>query len=143
MKFFRHANQQKVWVWGILLSLLVMGQGVTLHVHDLDHSHSHHQQVIDEAEHHDHHHINNLHFAIDGSHADHHDESVTEIDITPNGIVKLVISQMLIAFALIFFLLILPIRSNILGRLHVGNEASFVRSLCYLLSPPLRAPPQQ
>ena len=125
----------------ILLSLLVMGQGVTLHVHDLDHSHSHHQQVIDEAEYHDHH-SNNLHYAIDGSHADHHDESVTEIDITPNGVMKLVISQVLIAFALIFYLLILPIRSHFLGRVHFANDLSLVKYLCYLLSPPLRAPPQ-
>ena len=144
MEYFRQINRQTLLILSllILLSLLTV-QGVNLHVHSLDHGHGDHQShvhMIDEADGHSH--LSKAHFTHDTSHNDHHGGSISEIDISSDGVLKKA-SSSIFAIALIIFLLALlifaPSRQLIVGRWHERKLFSY---RYYSLSPPLRAPPQ-
>ena len=129
-------------MWSLLLSLaLLCAQGVKLHVHDLDHGHDNHHShahVIDEAS--DHGHLSKAHSSHDTSHDDHHDSVASEIDVSPDGVLKN--SNTVFALALIVFFITLMIPASLRQRVHHRRENDFILHRDYALSPPLRAPPQ-
>lgn len=143
MEFFRRINKRTLLLWSLLLGLsLLCAQGVGLHVHNVDHGHDEHQSHVhatDEAD--DHAHMSKAHFTHDTSHNDHHDDVASEIDVSPDGFLKNS-SNNILAIALIafFFILVLFVSSRQL--VHCCRESKLILHRYYLLSPPLRAPPQ-
>ena len=86
----------------LLLSLLLLcAQGVGLHVHNLDHGH-------DDNQSHGHAHVSQAHFAHDTSHKGHQGNVTSEIDVSPDGLLKIA-SNNVFAIALITFFFILII----------------------------------
>jgi len=142
MKFFHRINKRTLLLWSLLLSLsLLCTQGVGLHVHNVDHGHDDHLSniyAIDGAN--DHADMSNAHFTHDTSHNDHHDGLESEFDISPDGLLKY--TNHIFAIALIVFLvtLVMPVSSRRL--IHYRRENDFILHRYYVLSPPLRAPPQ-
>ena len=143
MNSFRQMSRQALLVWSLLLCVALLGaQGVKLHIHHLDHgsdnqhSHSH---TIDEAG--DHRHLSQAHFTHDISHDTHHDGAVSEVDISPDGILKNINSS---AFAVTLSSLLLTLMIFVSSRQRVQRyrESKLILYRYYLLSPPLRAPPQ-
>ena len=134
-------------MWSLLLSLaLLCAQGVKLHVHHLDHGHDNHPNnyhshihAIDKAGDHDH--LSKAHFTHDTSHNDHHDGVVSEVDISPDGVLKNANYSVfaLALFALFFTLVIFVSSRQLVQRC---RESKLILRSYYLLSPPLRAPPQ-
>ncbi len=131
-------------MWSLLLSLaLLCAQGVTLHVHNLDHGHDdlyadHHTYAIDEASNHGH--LSKTHFTHNTSH-DHHDGVVSEVDITPDRLLKNANNSVFsIALFALFFTLIAFVSSRQLVQRSRENKP--VPHRFYVLSPPLRASPQ-
>jgi hypothetical protein len=127
--------------WIILLSVvLLFGNSIKLHVHDLSHSHDQqksHNLVIGHGEHLA---VARAHLSIDYSHSDHHMENAIEIDISPNALLK-DLSGKVFALVLLSTLILLFLSGFYpfsFRRLH-SNNVIFSRR--YLLSPPLRAPP--
>lgn len=143
MESIRRINRQTLLVWCLLLSLLLLcAQGVTMHIHIVDHAHDKyldHSHFIGETS--DHSHISKAHLSNDTFHNDHHNEAVTEIDVTPEGVLKN-LSNNIIALALfaLLLILVLPITSRqVRHRIHKNPSTLYHY---YLISPPLRAPPQ-
>jgi len=143
MEFFRRINKRTLLLWSLLLCLsLLCAQGVVLHVHSMDHGHDDQQSHIhaaDEAN--DHAHMSKAHFTHDTSHNDHHDSVASEIDVSPDGLLKNS-SNNIFAIALIsfFFILVMFVPSQRL--IHCCRESKLILHRNYVLSPPLRAPPQ-
>jgi len=143
MKLFRQTNRHALLLLSLLLSVsLLCAQELGLHVHSLDHGHGDHHShahAIDEAA--GHAHLSKAHFAQDTSHNDHHDGTVSEVDISPDGLLKNA-SNNIFAIALIafFFVLVMFVPSRQLVR--CCRESKLTLHRYYLLSPPLRAPPQ-
>jgi hypothetical protein len=141
MIFFRRAIKRNLFPWVLLLSVaLLCAQGVKLHVHSIDHAHN--QQyghiTIDAAA--EHSHRSELHLSHDVSHVDHHDEVVSELDVSPDGLLKKVSSKvvMLVLLATLLSLFLFGFFQQILQRYRDGDAILPWR---YLFSPPLRAPP--
>ncbi len=133
MDSFRQTNRKILLLWSLFLSLaLLCAQSINLHVHDLDHTHG-----ADELSGHTH--LSKAHFAHDISH-DHHYGEVSELDVSPDGVVKnLNHSAFAIALFVIFFSLIAFVSSR---HVHQRRRKDKLIHHDYLLSPPLRAPPQ-
>lgn len=146
MEHFRRFKQWTVVLWCILLSLsLILAQGVTLHVHHQDHDHhTHHHHghdLIDSAHDAEHSHSSKAHFSLDASHDDHHNEIITEVDVSPNGLLKAPGTQVLF-FVFITFVLLLTLPTSTRRAPRHRRESHPYHYLCYLFSPPLRAPPR-
>lgn len=143
MKFFRQTNRRVLLVLSLVFSLaLLCVQGVGLHVHNLDHDHGDHHghaHAIDDTG--EHAHLSKAHFAQDTSHSDHHDGAVSEVDISPDGLLKNS-SNNIFAIALIAFFFIFAMFVSSRQWVHRGRESKLVLYRRYVLSPPLRAPPQ-
>lgn len=143
MEFLRRINKRTLLLWSLLLCLsLLCAQGVGLHVHSMDHGEDHHQSHIhaaDEAN--DHAHMSKVHFTHDISHNDHHDSVVSEIDVNPDGLLKNS-SNNIFAIALISFFFILLMFVSSRQLVHCRRESKLTPNRYYLLTPPLRAPPQ-
>ncbi|MCF6211275.1 MAG: hypothetical protein L3K24_11565 [Gammaproteobacteria bacterium] len=137
MEFFHLANKQALLLWCFLLSLsLLCVQGAKLHVHDLDHGHIH---AMDDVG--DHSHLSKAHFAHDTSHDEHHNGVISEVDISPDGVVKNANnSPFTIALIIFFFALVIFFTSRQLVQR--CREGKLIFHEYYVLSPPLRAPPQ-
>jgi len=132
-------------LWSILLSLsLVFAQGATLHVHDMDHEHhthhNHGHEVIDSAHPAEHSHASKAHFSLDASHNDHHDDITSEVDVSPNGLLKASSAHVLF-FAIIAFSLLLTLPARVGQAVRYRGDSDLFHYHCYLFSPPLRAPP--
>ena len=141
MSFFCQINRRTLLLLSLLLSLVLLcAQGVKLHVHNLDQGHdNHHSHAIDEVGDHDH--LSKAHFTYDASHDGYHDDVVSEIDISPDGLLKSVNSHVfMIALFAFFFTLITFISSRQL--IQRCRESKLILHRQYVLSPPLRAPPQ-
>ena len=139
MDSFRQANRWRLLLWGLFLSLaLLCAQGAKLHTHNFDHgcndyhscSHS-----IDKTEAH-------AHFTYDTSHKEHHDGALSKIDISPDQLFKNTHYKKLFAIAL--FALFFALMAFISSRQPVQRcqKSKLTLKDYYLLSPPLRAPPQ-
>jgi len=148
MTFFRLTNKPVLLLWSLLLSLsLLCAQGAKLHTHNLDHGHndhpndyhSHIHSIIDEAG--DHGHLSKAHFTHDTSHNDHHDGVISEVDISPDGLLKNANDNVfeIVLFALFFTLMIFVSSRQLVQRC---RESKLILHRYYVLSPPLRAPPQ-
>jgi len=143
MEYFRRINKRTLLLWSLLLSLsLLCAQGAGLHVHSVDHGHDELQSHIhgaDEAD--DHTHMSKAHFTHDTSHNDHHDDVVSEIDVSPEGLLKNASNNIFsIALFTFFFILVMFVSSRQL--IYCRREGKLILDKYYLLSPPLRAPPQ-
>ncbi len=142
MEFFRRINRRRLLQWSLLLSLLLLcSQGATLHVHNLDHGHDGHLQhthTTDEGGAHTR--LSKAHYAHDRSHAEYHDNIVSEVEVAPEGVLKSLSSKILtLALLAILFTLLLPAPSRQLP--HRRRESRLTLHRHHLLSPPLRAPP--
>lgn len=143
MNFFRQINKRTLLLLSILFSLsLLCAQGVTLHIHNLDHDNNDHSgqiHAMDKAG--DHRHLSRAHFVHDTSHRDHHDSVISEVDISPDGVwQKAKINIFAIALVVFFFTLVMFVSSR--RPVRRFRESIPVLRGYYILSPPLRAPPQ-
>ena len=121
-----------------MLSLsLFFAQGVTLHVHTLDHGHDGHWHGHLAGVTGDHAHFSKAHF----SHIGDHDHIVSEVDISPNGMLTKLVSSHVLILAFIAFILLLSPTAVSRRLVHCYSEGRLALYRCYLLSPPLRAPP--
>jgi len=143
MNFLRQLNGRTLLLWSLLLSLtLLCTQGARLHVHNLDHGHdSHHNHSHSSDESGDHSHLSKAHFAHDTSHNEQHNGTMSEVEISPDGVLKNTNASVytLVLFAL-FFTLVAFVSSRQLVRR--CRESKLILHSYYLFSPPLRAPPQ-
>ena len=138
MIFFRTANQPILLAWTFVLTLAIFSvQGITLHVHSLDHNHHHNHPSIDTLDTHSH--LSEAHLSFDSSHADHHDELSSEIDACPDCIFKQASSPILAVALLAMLVILLP---PALNRAPFPRDRDKARpAWCYHVFPPLRAPP--
>lgn len=112
-----------------------------MHVHGFDHGHdSHHHDQLDASDS-DHLHNNEIHFANDNSHIDHHDGVVQELDISQDGLLKKV-SNVVLTLALVAALFYILLPGLIRRTYHRQRDPKLTLPNRYLHSPPLRAPPQ-
>ena len=141
MRIFQKISKSALAIWVISFSVaLLSAQNLKLHTHNLDHDHVQGHEHISIEETHDHLHLADAHFSIDISHADHHDEVVSEVKVSPDGLMKNDFSKVLtLALLAVLLVLLLPsLFQSIFYRWH--NEFIFTRR--YQHSPPLRAPPR-
>lgn len=142
MKFFRRTQKQTLLIWTVLLSVSILcSQGVKLHVHGFDHDHqSHHHDQLDAGDS-DHLHLNEIHFASDETHIDHHGGVIQELDISQESLLKKISNVVLtLAFVAAFFFLLLPGLAR--WTYQRRRDPTLTLPHRYLHSPPLRAPPQ-
>lgn len=141
MIFFRQATKSTSLLWALLLSVtLLCAQGVKLHVHGIDHNYDQqHSHIAVEAVA-EHSHLSEAHLSSDVSHGDQHDEVVSELDASPDGLLKKVSSNlfMLALLASVFSLLFPGFYQQ---AIHRRSDNDAILPWRYLLSPPPRAPP--
>lgn len=136
MNHLLRTNKALQILLSVTLSLsLLCTQGITLHVHNLDHAHGYDHA----AEFSIHEHQSKPHFAYDTTHADHHDEIIVQYDVSEDGLFK-TLTQIIFFPAFLAFLLILILRK--VSKLSRQQEIRIPLRRLYLHSPPLRAPPQ-
>lgn len=143
MESIRHLHKGIVLLVSFLLSLsLFCTQGAALlHIHDTDHDHSNgkfHDHISTEAPNHSQ--INKVHFALDASHLDHHDDITVEVDVSPEGVLKNSTNNIL-TLALLTFLLVLLLPATAIQLFCNLKKSAITLTGRYVLSPPLRAPP--
>ena len=145
MDVFRQAKKPTLLFWSLLLSLaLLCAQGVKLHAHNLDHEHDNHHRyghihAVDEVNAHSY--LSRTPFADESSHGDHQDDVVSESNTTPARLVKSSFNNVfaIAVFAFIFTLVGFTCSRQLVQRC---RERQPILKSYYLLSPPLRAPPQ-
>lgn len=148
MFIFRKMKKRSLLLWTLLLSMaLLCAQGVKLHVHSLDQEHDQelrHSHIAVEIttghSHTDHSHLSKAHLSTDISHSDHHEEMISELDVTPYGLMKKVSSYVL-TLALLTALLALLVPGYYRQVIRHDRIKDSYLSWRYHLSPPLRAPP--
>ncbi len=125
MEFFRRINKRILLLWVLLLSLtLLCAQGTELHIHNLDHDH-----------------LSKAHFIQDTSHGDHHHDGISEVEISPDEVLKTPNHNIFsIALFALFFTLVMFVSSRQFIQHRLKNRP--IIKEYYLFSPPLRAPPQ-
>lgn len=143
MILLRQMKKRTLFLWVFLLSTaLLCAQGVKLHVHSFGQEHDHDQQyshIAAEAVA-EHSHLSEAHLSTDISHGDHHDEVVSELDASPDGLLKKVSSNILtLALLATVFILLLPTFYQ--QTFHRRRDKNSFLPWRYLFSPPLRAPP--
>ena len=140
MEYFRRLNRQSLLCGVLLLAMaLICAQGVGLHIHGMEghgdyHSHEHAGGHV---------HMGKAHYVFDVSHhdhKDHHDTSDSQIDLSPDGLLKN--AKTLFAIALIVFLFILL--GKVFTQRILFRRREYGHYICnhYIISPPLRAPPR-
>ena len=141
MLFFRQLQKPTSLLWTLVLSITILcAQGVKLHVHNFDHEHGSHHDQIDIGNI-DHLHGHEIHLANDVSHIDHHEGSIPELDVSPDGLLKKVSNSVLALAALALFLIVfVPRLTRETFQQYYYSKLRLSRP-CYY-SPPLRAPPQ-
>lgn len=139
MILFRQTKKRNLFLWALLLSIaLLCAQGVKLHVHSLDHDQQHSHIATEAAA--EHSHLSEAHLSTDVSHSDHHDEVVSELDVSSHGLLKKVSSSVLtLALLVTMFALLLPAFYR--QTFHRRRDIDTILPWRYHLSPPLRAPP--
>ena len=139
MEFFRRINRFALLLGSVLITLsLLSAQGVALHVHSFEHgSNESHAHGMDGAS--DHAHLNQVHFIYDETHHDYHDGVVSEIDVSPEVLLKSFNNILAIVSVAFFVLLVLlPALRQLVCRYRASK---LIFNKHYALSPPLRAPP--
>ncbi len=141
MEYFRQLNKRRFIVLSLLLSLLLLSMpSVKLHVHSLDHEHAgdpgHSQSLVEKTSSA---YLSKAHFTHDLSH-EHNEEVISEVEVSNQGLLKnLNISSLGLAIPMLFFTLMICVRSRPFIQRRRENKLIFYSY--YLLSPPLRAPP--
>lgn len=140
MILVQRMQKRTLILWVLLLSVaLLCVQGTKLHVHSFGHDHEQRHSITPEvATEHLHH--SGIHLTTDVSHADHHDEVVSEQDVNPQALLKKISSYgpMLAIFVIAFTFLV---HSFNVITLHYRRDNDLIITRRYILSPPLRAPP--
>ena len=147
MTYFRQMNKQVLLIWIVLLSIAVLcSQGIGLHVHSMDHGQDSHLAFatnIDDLSKATHHHeqFSKPHLSLDSSHIDHHSDISDNIDISPDGLLKNTNNNIfsIDVMAFIFILIMLTPARLVIRRI---QESTVKLHNFYVLSPPVRAPPQ-
>jgi hypothetical protein len=140
MIFSQRMQKRTLILWVLLLSIaLLCAQGTKLHVHSVGHDHEQRHSVTLEVAT-QHLHQSGIHLTTDVSHADHHDEVVSEQDANPQALLKKMASYgpMLAIFVIAFIFLL---HSFNVITLHYRRKNDLIITRRYILSPPLRAPP--
>jgi len=138
MNSFRKTNKRILFAWTIILSLLILfAQGVTLHVHSFDHDPLQNHHSI--ADLNDHSHLSEAHLSVDFSHNDHHDKVTSEIDASPDCILKQVSANVTVIALLAMALTLLL--SGLCRNTFLRYCRYVALSRRYHLFPSLRAPP--
>jgi len=140
-------NKQSLLTWVVLLSISVLcAQGIGLHVHSMDHEQDGHMVLATSMgdfskTSHNHEHISKPHSSLDSSLIYHHSDVSSSIDISPDGLLKNTNNNIfsIDVLAFIFILIMLTPARLILHRI---QEPTIKLRNHYILSPPLRAPPQ-
>lgn len=136
---FRQMKTHTLSLWVLLLSMaLLCTQGVTLHVHSLDHDQQHSHASSGAATGHSH--LSKPHLSTDVSHAAYHNEIVSELDISPDTLQKKV-SGSVLTLVLLVAVQVLLFPGFFQRLFHRHRDRNVVFSWRYLFSPPLRAPP--
>ncbi|NOX43621.1 MAG: hypothetical protein GXP19_07805 [Gammaproteobacteria bacterium] len=139
-------KKRTLFLWTLLLSMVLLcAQGVKLHVHSLDHDYDQtHSHIAAEAAA-KHSHLSEAHLSTDISHGDHHDEMVSEVDVSPYGLLKKgllkKVSTSALTLALLATVVILLFAGFYQQIYHRRRAKDFIFRWRYLLFPPLRAPP--
>lgn len=131
-------------LWSILLILsLLCAQGVTLHIHSLGHEHTELHSLLtpNVNETNDHPYLSKAHFSHDTSHEAYHDEVISEIDISPDGLLNKANSSLVVIALFIFFFTLARLVSSA-NFVQPFRKKKWIIQEHYVLSPPLRAPPQ-
>ena len=141
MNFLREMKKRNLYLWTIMLSVaLLCAQGVKLHVHDLDHDHGQQHGHIPVEGISEHSHLSTAHLSYDASHADHHEEIVSEVDVGQDGLLTKISSNIfLLAILVSTFIVFLP--GFYRYTFHRRRENDTNIPWRYHISPPLRAPP--
>lgn len=140
MIFFKRMQKRTLFLWIILLSItLLCAQSVKLHVHSFGHDHEQQHSIAPEVMT-EHLHQNGIHLTTDISHADHHDEVISEQGLNSQALLKKIASYgpMLAIFIIVFTFLLHNFNVITLRR---RRDKDVITVRRYILSPPLRAPP--
>ncbi len=144
MELFRKTKKSILLYWVILLSIaLVSAQGVTLHVHAVDHTHHHHHKhdsLPDQLTTAEHTHISIAHLSVDSSHSSHHNRVLFESDACPDCLLTKISSKVPLAalLSVLFVLLMVGVsRQTYQNR----RDDIFLFLFWSHFTPPLRAPP--
>lgn len=141
MHSFRQINKQTLLLWSLLLCLtLLYAQEAILHVHNADHVHvhaveTHTHSATEAADYHG-------HFITASFVDDHHEGVATEVDISPDGLLKNVNSSSHFSIALFALFFILIICSTSQRFVRHWRDSKLILYRFYAISPPSRAPPQ-
>ncbi|MDO7597832.1 MAG: hypothetical protein MUR51_09170 [Pseudomonadota bacterium] len=140
MSFFKRMHKPTLFLWVLLLSVAQLcAQGVKLHVHSFGHDHESRHSIAPEVAA-GHLHQSGIHLTTDLSHADHHDEVISEQGLNSQVLLKKITSYgpMLAIFVMVFTFLLHNF--NVI-TLHRRRDKNVITVRRYILSPPLRAPP--
>lgn len=136
MAYLRLIAQRYKLVWLLYLTLTFIGvQGVNIHLDVYDHQH-HAEEAITSV--HDHH--SSTHICGTTCNVNHGHESITELDITPEGIVKNLSSSSLI-LALLTSVIFVYLAPRCCVRISWRRNPNTLPLWQFALRPPLRAPP--
>ena len=149
MIIFNQITKPALYLLTLILSVaIVCAQGVRLHVHSLDQDHNHELQqqshttteTLKQFTQQQHSHPEKIHPASDISHSDHHDQVISELDVSPDAFLTKIISNILILAILSSIFTFLPVNfyQQLLQRY---RKETVIISQRFLFSPPLRAPP--
>lgn len=146
MELFRKTKKSTLYYWVIFLSIaLVCAQGVTLHVHAVDHDHHQHHSHNHDSLHEqlstvEHSHISIAHLSADTSHSNHHDQVIYESDACPDCLLTKISSKAPLA-ALLSVLFILLLTGTYRNTYERRRDDNILFSCWLYFTPPLRAPP--
>jgi len=144
MDLFRKSKKSALYFWVIFLSTaLVCAQGVTLHVHVIDHDHHQlhsHDNLLGQSSSVEHTHISIAHLSADSSHSNHHNQVIYESDACPDCLLTKISSKAPLAalLSVLFLLLLISVYRHTYER---RREDNILRLFRFHFMPPLRAPP--
>ncbi len=141
MLFARNDKYTSI-LWALLISLtLLCAQGTRLHVHYLDCEHASATGLTTTDDNHGHAQHSKIHLVTDSSHHHHSKTEMSELDVSPQGLLKKLSSiDSLLLVIVSLFTLLLPKFTRLAVQQHHDSRLKTLRR--YVLSPPLRAPPQ-
>jgi hypothetical protein len=132
--FLNNLNKSRM-CWVLLLSLaLLCAQGLKLHSHHIDHTHTTSESAIQHT------HASEFHLSVDVSHAGHHHEAVSELDLGLNALPQKNSVKVLTLAFLVTILVLYLSSTYLLSCSRRRSRQVNVVWRCHFF-PPLRAPP--
>lgn len=133
-------HKRTLFLWILLLSItLLCAQSVRLHVHSFGHDHEQQHSIAPEVMT-EHLHQNGIHLTTDTSHAEHHDEVISEQGLNLEALLKKIANYGPMLAILVMVFTFLLHNFNVI-TLHRRRDKDVITIQRYILSPPLRAPP--